>query len=81
MCRGWSRVEMKKERTNVERGLCPLLSPVSESNCQLVTIAHWRGDSASIPSLSPSFSRPTCLAFLFPFYRRSIDLLSPFLES
>lgn len=73
----WSRVEMKKGRTNVERGLCPLPSPVSESNCQLVTIAHWRGDNAT-PSSPPRSLVPRVSLF---FYRRSIDPLSPFLES
>lgn len=55
----------------VGRGLCPLLSPVSESNCQLVTIAHWRGGCASIP-VSPVSCFPF---FLLSTIDRSISSL------
>lgn len=80
MCRGWSRVEMKKERTN-DRGARFMPSPESCFGIELparhnCTLEGWQC-LYSTPS-TPCFSRSTCLAFLFSFYRRSIHLLSSF---
>lgn len=76
MCRGWSRVEMKKERTN-DRGARFMPSPESCFGIELPARHNWRGDNASIPlPPSPTSLVPRVLLFFFPFIDdRSISYL------